>query len=474
MVKLPAFADCRVLVVGDLIIDEFIHGTCERISPEAPVPVLHSSGVGDELRAGGAANVAVNIAALGARVSILGIVGDDANGEWLGSALRELGIDCSFCVNAGVPTIRKTRIMSRNQQLLRLDREQGYQAANTDLVARFEQLLPTCDLVVLSDYRKGTLVDARALLALAVQHTKRALVDPKTSFEHYHGAWLLTPNLAELRHACGRALREQEDIVSTARALMTEHGIENMLITRSEQGMSLVRADAELHLGTRAREVYDVTGAGDTVIATLASALAANPEDLNGAVKLANMAAGIVVGKVGTASVSWAELELALSKAHADSAVVDSATLSLMLHSARQRGERIVFTNGCFDILHAGHVHYLEQARALGDRLVVAVNSDASVRRLKGDDRPINALAQRMAVLAALRAVDWVVAFDADTPEELLRELRPEVLVKGGDYSGVEAVVGYRIVQAYGGEVRTLGVIDQLSTSEIVQRIRAS
>ena len=463
--RLPDFGSARVLIVGDLMVDEFIYGSCERVSPEAPVPVVLTQK--RELRPGGAANVASNQAALGVQVTLLGVSQTDSAGAWLRENLEQQRIRCEF-IPSQQPTIRKTRVLSRNQQLLRIDDEQRYRGHEQQLLAKLQDLLPQHDLLVISDYHKGTVSNSRELIACARRCGKRVLVDPKRGFANYQGAWLLSPNMAELALASGRQFSDEADMLAAARALMAEHRIDNILLTRSEQGMSLLSASGEInHLPTRARDVYDVTGAGDTVIAVLAAVLAVGVE-LVPAAEIANVAAGIVVAKVGTASASLEEIELALSQSESELAVVDADTLAVLMRDARRRGERVVFTNGCFDIVHAGHVHYLQQARSLGDRLIVAVNDDASVRRLKGEGRPVNALGQRMSVLAALRAVDWVVAFADDTPKPLLQRLQPDILVKGGDYRDVDEVVGHEIVLGYGGEVRTLDQVDGVSTTAIL------
>jgi D-beta-D-heptose 7-phosphate kinase/D-beta-D-heptose 1-phosphate adenosyltransferase len=338
--------------------------------------------------------------------------------------------------------------------------------------------------LVLSDYAKGTLAQPAAMIALARARGIPVLVDPKgADFSRYRGASLLTPNLQEFEAVVGNCATEAE-LAARAQQLMSQHELGALLVTRGEHGMTLLRAGCEpQHFPARAREVFDVTGAGDTVIGVLAAATAAGAA-LPDAVRLANLAAGIVVGKLGTAVVSAPELQRALLQEHGFGegpgarrehgirrGVLSEEQLQAVVADARDRGERLVFTNGCFDILHAGHVRYLEQARELGDRLIVAVNSDESVRRLKGRGRPINPLARRMAVLAALGAVDWVVDFSADTPVELLRAVRPDVLAKGGDYRNRQDVVGWDIVEGYGGEVRLMGVVDDVSTTAIVGRI---
>lgn len=467
----PRFDSAQVLVVGDLMLDRYWHGGTARISPEAPVPVVRVDQCED--RIGGAGNVALNIASLGAGASLVAVVGRDEAAGALGQRLAAAGIRCDFQESATRPTITKLRVVSRGQQLLRLDFEEPFAAEDTDLLAdKTAGLLAGIAVMVLSDYAKGALRDPRPLIATARQRGVPVLVDPKGSdFERYRGASLLTPNLAEFEAVVGSSATEQQ-LVDKGLALIEALALEGLLITRGEQGMTLLRPGVpELHLPARAREVFDVTGAGDTVIAVTAAALAAG-RPLADAVALANIAAGLVVGKLGTATVSGPELRRAIQQDQgSERGVVNVEQLQVDLADARARGERVVFTNGCFDILHAGHVGYLEQAKKLGDRLIVAVNGDDSVKRLKGEGRPINPVDRRMAVLAGLEAVDWVVAFDDDTPEPLLTELKPDILVKGGDYHK-ESVVGWQIVEGYGGQVRVLDFLDDCSTTAIVNKMR--
>lgn len=469
----PRFDSAQILVVGDVMLDRYWHGDAARISPEAPVPVVRVDHKED--RPGGAANVALNIAALGAGVSLAGIIGRDDAGATLKTSLEGARVHCAFLEATDAPTITKLRVISRNQQLIRLDFEQifsgDYAAPIADAVRR---LISDVSVLVLSDYSKGTLADCRELIGIAKSHGKLVVVDPKGGdFERYRGASLLTPNLAEFEAAAG-AFATEDELIEKAQALAERLEIEALLITRSEAGMTLVRpGQGALHYPARAREVYDVTGAGDTVVSTLAVALASG-QDLQQAAGLANVAAGIVVAKLGTAAISAPELRRALIREKGYlRGVMSQEQLLLALEDARAAGQRIVFTNGCFDILHAGHVGYLDQARALGDRLVVAVNSDASVRRLKGAARPINPVDRRLTVLAGLEAVDWAVEFEDDTPIPLLEKIRPDVLVKGGDYS-IDGVVGGELVAAYGGEVRVLAHLDDCSTTAIVDQLQES
>ncbi len=469
--SLPDFSRGRVLVLGDVMLDRYWTGTTARISPEAPVPVVSIDGLED--RPGGAANVALNVATLGTAVSLCGLVGADANAGILESTLAAAGVDCHLSVVQSKPTITKLRVLSRHQQLLRLDFEQRFDAHEAQLLQDdLARRLTGVSVLVLSDYAKGSLHDYPAMIALARARGIPVLIDPKgRDFSLYRGATLLTPNLSEFEAVVGPCA-DEASLIDKGHALMRELAMSALLITRSEQGMTLLRQDEEpLHLPTHAREVFDVTGAGDTVISVLAAALASG-QDLATAVALSNVAAGVVVGKLGTYAISAEELAVAIAPVErAEDGVLNVEQLQVALRAARLRGERIVMTNGCFDILHAGHVSYLQQARAQGDRLIVAVNDDASITRLKGDGRPINHLARRMAVLAGLKSVDWVVPFSDDTPEALLHLFRPDILVKGGDYQ-VDGVVGADIVRAYGGEVKVLGLVPQLSTTAIVDKIR--
>lgn len=469
-ITMPHFENARVLVVGDVMLDRYWHGISNRISPEAPVPVVNVHQTED--RPGGAANVALNMSALGCRVSLIGVIGDDEAGEILQNSLAAANVTADLQVSATKPTVTKLRVISHHQQLLRMDFEDKYAPEDScDFIAKAERIINNVDVLVLSDYAKGSLHDCQALIQLAHKAGIPVLVDPKGGdFSRYQGADVITPNFIEFEAIVGSCASEEE-IVNRGAALMENLHLDALMVTRGEQGLSLLRpGQPELHLPARGREVFDVTGAGDTVIATLSAAIAAG-HSLPEATALANIAAGIVVGKLGTAIVSAAELRRAIiADQGAQSGVVKEEQLLLAIEDARAAGERIVFTNGCFDIIHAGHVGYLEEARKQGDRLIVAVNSDASIRRLKGAGRPINSLDRRMTVLAGLEAVNWVVSFDEDTPERLLRRVKPDVLVKGGDYSE-DQVVGGSLVKTHGGEVRVLGFVENCSTTSIVNKI---
>ncbi len=468
---MPRFDQSQVLVIGDVMLDRYWHGGTSRISPEAPVPVVKVGNVED--RPGGAGNVALNIAALGAGASLISVVGQDEAADALRSRLESVGIHTDFQTSGDKPTITKLRVISRHQQLIRMDFEESFASEDsTGFEEKASKLLPLMGAVVLSDYAKGTLQNTQVLIQAARKAKIPVLVDPKgTDFEPYRGATLLTPNLHEFEAVVG-ACKHESELVEKGTELMLSLDLEALLVTRGEHGMTLLRPNQpEFHLPARAREVFDVTGAGDTVISVLASSLAAG-SDLPQAVALANLAAGIVVGKLGTATISGPELRRAIqAEQGSERGVMTEEQLLMALEDARAHGERIVFTNGCFDIIHAGHVGYLEDTRSLGDRLVVAINSDESVSRLKGPARPINPVDRRMAVLAGLESVDWVMSFEDNTPERLLKLIKPDVLVKGGDYTE-DQVVGWEIVKANGGEVKVLSFFDDCSTTAIVEKIQ--
>ena len=470
-IDIPSFEKARVLVVGDLMLDRYWHGPASRISPEAPVPVVHVRDI--EERPGGAGNVALNISRLGARSTVLGLTGDDDAANALEAGLNAAGVATNFVRLSENATVTKLRVMSRHQQLIRLDFEDGFIGQDmSGQEAEFARLLDQHDVVVCSDYGKGTLRNVQSLIELCRKKNTPVLIDPKgNDFDRYSGASLVTPNLAEFEAVVGPCADEDE-LVEKGRQLCEQKRLGALLITRSEHGMTLIQNDGDVfHLPTRAREVFDVTGAGDTVISTLAAALAAG-DDLHNATALANLAAGIVVGKLGTASVTPEELYQEIHRHIAvKRGVVSQAELATAVTQCRQRGEVIVMTNGCFDILHAGHVTYLQQAREQGDRLIVAVNIDETVRRLKGEDRPVNPLEHRMRMLAALECVDWVLPFEEETPTRLICEILPDILVKGGD-NDPDKIPGGDCVRENGGEVRVLSYVEGVSTTEIIGTIR--
>ncbi len=467
---LPDFSKRRVLVLGDLMLDRYWQGSAAKISPEAPVPVVH---VHDrEERPGGGANVALNMISLGVHVDLCGLVGEDEAGRQLAEHLREAGVSCHLQVEKGLPTITKLRVISQHQQLIRLDFEQPmWERDLSELEGLFLRQLQATDLVILSDYAKGTLQQPQRLIEAANRQGVPILVDPKGSdFGKYRNATLLTPNLKEFEAVMGRCETDQA-LNEKGMALCRQLNLKALLITLSERGMLLILEDAPpIHLPTRAREVFDVTGAGDTVIGVLGAGMAAGMP-IQDAAGLANVAAGLMVAKLGAGSVSLGELKGALRRQGDFQAMLSRDELLEAADEARYQGERIVMTNGCFDILHEGHVRYLQQAKQLGDRLVVAVNDDESVRRLKGEGRPINGIKQRMAVLAGLASVDWVVAFSEDTPESLICEIKPDLLVKGGDYRPQD-IAGYDCVVNNGGKVMVLEYLEGVSTSRIVEAMR--
>jgi D-beta-D-heptose 7-phosphate kinase/D-beta-D-heptose 1-phosphate adenosyltransferase len=451
------------------MLDRYLFGSTGRISPEAPVPVVHVQESDD--RPGGAANVAVNLASLGVSTRLVGVVGEDLAADSLESMLARHGIACKFARTKDRPTITKTRVQSRGQQLIRLDEENATAMPGDAMVKALGQSIEGAGTVVLSDYGKGSLAEIGGLISVCREAGIPALVDPKGSdFSKYRGASLITPNQSEFETVAG-ACESDDELVRRARQMIDDLGLVALLITRSEKGMLLLEAGAEpVFLSTQAREVYDVTGAGDTVIATLAGALASG-QDLRSAAALANVAAGLVVRKIGVASVTPGEISASLhQRGQGGRGLLDADELQAMVAESHDRDERVIMTNGCFDVLHAGHVAYLEEAKSLGDRLVVAVNDDDSVRRLKGDSRPINALEDRLLVLAGLAAVDWVVPFSEDTPAALIAKVLPDVLVKGGDYTP-EEIAGAKEVLQNGGEVRVLSYRDGHSSSRIIDRL---
>jgi D-beta-D-heptose 7-phosphate kinase/D-beta-D-heptose 1-phosphate adenosyltransferase len=463
----------RVLVVGDVMLDRYVHGDTSRISPEAPVPVVKVNKT--EERPGGAANVAMNIRALGVTVQLIGITGDDISAATLSTQLEEAGVDCKFVQQKDFSTITKLRVLSQHQQLLRLDYETDIEITEVaSLRDLYTRMLQQADIVVLSDYAKGSLQFIDDYIEKANAIGARVLIDPKgNDFSPYQGASLLTPNLKEFETIVGPC-NSDIDIVEKATELCKSLDLDALLITRGEQGMSMIDVanNNVLHLPAHAHDVYDVTGAGDTVIAVLAAALASSYE-LGQAVNYANLAAGLVVEKLGTASIKANELNAEIGAENiVSTGIVQQSELLDIIRAAKSRNERIVMTNGCFDIIHAGHVEYLEAAKLLGDRLLIVLNDDDSVSRLKGENRPINTLGNRMSVLAGLSSSDWISFFSEDTPEEIIRLVEPDVLVKGGDYSP-EQIVGADFVRSYGGEVISIPFKTQSSTSEIISKAQA-
>jgi D-beta-D-heptose 7-phosphate kinase/D-beta-D-heptose 1-phosphate adenosyltransferase len=468
----------RVVVVGDVMLDRYIWGDVSRISPEAPVPVVRISCQSE--RPGGAANVAMNLAGLGAQVEVVGFSGGDENQRLLEGRLAEAKVFAKLVVSEGFPTITKLRVIGGRQQMLRLDQERLDPRPASDLdqlreaaVSSIEQ----ADVVILSDYAKGALPPTlcASLISAAKRREVPVLIDPKSAdFMRYRGATCICPNRSELAAATHRDRSDLNGLLAAAEQMVGELDLDYMITTLSELGIAMVYHDRHTIAPASARQVYDVSGAGDTVMAILALGLASKMP-VDSMVALANLAAGVVVGKVGTVPITLHELiaavtsELALNTADK---VVDRNELAVRVAAWHANGERVVFTNGCFDLLHVGHITLLEQARRLGDRLVVAINTDASVCALKGPSRPVVGERDRARVLAALTSVDAVVTFSEATPLEVVLALRPDVIVKGGDYSE-ETIVGAREVRSWGGEVRIVPIVEGHSTSRVIERTAA-
>lgn len=467
----------KCLVVGDLMLDEYLWGKADRISPEAPVQVVDV--VREDLRLGGAGNVANNLLILGCKVTVVSVIGEDENGWALLKAFSRQGIDTTAIYQEpGRRTGRKTRVIAANQQIVRIDRESREPlsvALEQRLVNWLQQHLTGFDVILISDYLKGVLTPAvmTTITSIANQRKIPVLADPKGSdYSKYQGATCLTPNRKEAEAASGVPIHDDASLQQAADTLMSRLGLDNLLITRSEEGMSLFCGNGEtVHIPTVAREVFDVTGAGDTVLALLACGLAGGLT-LAEAAHLANIAAGIAVAKLGTSTVTPAEIIAAVSLEHRDSVskIKNREVLAGILATERAKGKQVVFTNGCFDLLHAGHVKYLQAARRLGDLLVLGLNSDASVRRLKGPKRPLIDEEERGHLMAALDCIDYVCLFEEDTPLELITALKPQILVKGGDYTP-EGVVGKDLVESYGGRVELIPFVDGKSTTNLIEKV---
>lgn len=472
--RLQQFRGKRVVVLGDVMLDTFVYGHCARISPEAPIPVVRIER--ENVMLGGAGNVARNIAALGAEAVLVGIVGDDAAGITLRAKVSEESGIVADLVTDGRPTTQKIRYVAGQQQLLRVDIEHSHAADPAPLLAAFDRQLETADAIVLSDYAKGVL--SPTLLAALIDHARAAgkpiIADPKsTDMARYDGASLLTPNAGEAAAAAGLSCDGDGEVEQAAARLLEQMpSSPAVLVTRGPRGMTLARrGEAARHLPALAREVFDVSGAGDTVVATLAVALAAGI-DMREAAELANIAAGKAVSKPGTAVVTINDLIEEMQQDHAlstDSKVVSLTEARRIVAGWRRKGARIGFTNGCFDLLHPGHVSQLNQARGTCDHLVVGLNTDASVQRLKGPSRPVQNEIARTTVMAALVPVDLVILFDGETPIDLIEALRPDVLIKGKDYT-VDRIVGADLVLSYGGEVFLADLLPGHSTTALIAR----
>lgn len=468
------FNKSHILVVGDIMLDQYWSGETNRISPEAPVPIVNVKSI--EQRAGGAGNVALNISALGATAQVFAITGNDDSADDLNKILTSHNVKCHFQRENNLPTARKLRLLSRHQQLIRADFEESFHDLDkTQLLASFANAIKDVDIVILSDYDKGVLSQPKDFIEICKQHQKPVLIDPKGSdFTKYYGANLLTPNRAEFELIAGKC-ENINQISQRAVKIIEQYNFEHLLITLSEDGMLLVSNDGSSHhINTKAREVFDVTGAGDTVIATFATAIAANV-DYKKAMELANIAAGIVVGKLGTSTVTQTELKLEISRQHPSltGKIHSRKQLKSIIKSLQQQNQTVVITNGCFDLLHAGHISYLQAAQKLGDVLIVAVNSDKSVQNIKGSSRPIQKSEHRIQLLAALESVSYVIEFNEDTPENLYCDLLPDILVKGGDYEP-DTLAGAECIKQAGGKIKILHFVEGQSTTNIIDKIKSN
>ena len=465
----------RILVVGDLMIDHYLWGSCERISPEAPVQVVDIAKETTVL--GGAGNVINNLVTLGAKVSVSSVIGDDDIGVELVGMLRSLGVDTSSIVTQkGRKTSKKSRVIASSQQILRYDKESKEQISKSiadDIVSSLQNVMHNYDAVILSDYGKGVLSDelCQGIIKLCSKNSVKVLVDPKGSdYSKYKGAYLLTPNKKEAMIATKIDIKDRDTLEEALLKLKSECELGISMITLSEDGIATYGDEMKI-FPTLAKEVFDVTGAGDTVIASIAYALSAGA-NIEKAASFANLAAGVVVGKIGSATVSLDEIEeyeATLHKSTSDAHIKSFDEIKAVVDRYRKNGKKVVFTNGCFDILHVGHVKYLQEAKSFGDVLIVGLNSDASVKRLKGESRPVNIAEDRAYILAALEAVDFVVPFEDDTPYELIKMVSPDILVKGGDYKGKD-VVGAE----FSGELRLVDFVDGKSTTKTIERIQGS
>ena len=463
----------RILVIGDVILDQYWLGETTRISPEAPTPIVNIKNMEDRL--GGAANVAINASSVGAAVTLIGMVGSDENGKRLLELLDATDIDAKIICKENFKTPAKLRVVSRNQQLLRLDHENhNEETDNTEVLELCRQQIHEHGTIVISDYDKGAVTRVEAIIEAARKDNKQIIVDPKGSnFAKYKNASIISPNYQEFRQVAG-SCRDAAELESKAVAMCEELNFDALLVTRSEHGISLfARGKQARHFPAQAKEVYDVTGAGDTVVGLFASAQSAS-YSLADSVKIANLGAGIAVSKLGTVSVTVEELDMSLHvPATKGKRVTDIEELKQALSVLKSNNEKIVFTNGCFDLIHRGHIASLREAKSRGDCLIVAINDDTSVKNIKGESRPVCSLQNRIAVLEELNCIDWIVPFSEDTPLSLIQELKPDVYVKGGDYEK-EKLAEYDLVNSYGGEVVISPYVEGCSTTAIIDSILKS
>ena len=468
--KLEMIRGKRILILGDIMLDTYYLGDVKRISPEAPVPIVRVNSSYNVL--GGAANVARNLIGLECNPIVVGLIGDDENGKMLNKMFEEIKVE-NVLFPALEFTIRKVRVFGNKQQVLRIDIEKEFHSishsAEQLLLQAMEKLIPGVDVIIISDYGKGVCseVVSKNVIELSVKYAKPIIVDPKgLDWHKYENATIITPNLKELSDIYGQEILNQDNIVKMAgEDILSKYNIHSLLITRSEKGMSFIDSQGAFHIPTEAREVFDVSGAGDTVVASLAAGLAAN-FSIHEAILLSNKAAGIVVGKMGTSPILYNELETSILDKQNSGKIISIDNIQNTIKRLKDVNTKIVFTNGCFDILHPGHVSYLQQAKELGDVLIVGVNSDNSVRKLKGQSRPINNEYSRVFVLSALQCVDYVVVFEDDTPRDLIKVIHPDILVKGGDYA-VEQVVG----REFAKKTTIIPFLEGFSTTSILSKL---
>ena len=462
----------KILVIGDLMIDHYLWGSCDRISPEAPVQVLNVKKETTVL--GGAGNVINNIKALGSNVDVISVIGNDLIGKELKLMLDKISNNSILITEKNRITSKKSRLIASNQQIIRYDQESCEDIEKTSedkILSALEENISKYEIILLSDYGKGVLTDnlTKNIISLVKSKKKKVIIDPKGSnYDKYKGAYLLTPNKKEASEATSIDIKDETSLLKAIKKLKNECELEISLITLSEDGIAIFD-DILRKKPTVAREVYDVTGAGDTVLASIGFALACNLS-IDEAIDFANLAAGVVVGKLGSATASLNEIieyESSLHKSTSYSHIKTLEEIKDLAHELKQKGKKVVFTNGCFDILHVGHVKYLEIAKSFGDVLILGLNSDSSVKRLKGPTRPINTQEDRAYTLAALESVDYVVLFEDDTPYKLIKTVSPHVLVKGGDYEGKD-VIGQDLVE----ELKLVEFVEGRSTSKTIQRIK--
>ncbi|MFI3314581.1 MAG: D-glycero-beta-D-manno-heptose-7-phosphate kinase [Rikenellaceae bacterium] len=468
-IELNKIKDKRVLVVGDIMLDSYYIGDVKRISPEAPVPVVKVTDSYNKL--GGAANVANNLLGLECKPYVVGAVGEDNNGQIIKDKLSELDIE-TIIETSPFPTVTKTRVVGNDQQVVRIDFESDKffltKEKESFIIASIKKIIDKIDIVIISDYNKGFCSDyiCKEVIKTAKTAGKIIVVDPKgKSWDKYKDATIVTPNIKELADISEEEVSNDDSTIhSIAKKVIAKYNLTSLLVTRSEKGISYINPKLSLNIPTEAREVFDVSGAGDTVIATFSVAQAAN-FSISDSIFLANKAAGIVVGKMGTSPILYNELESQLMFQNSGDKIISIDKLKSLVKMYKLQNRKIIFTNGCFDILHKGHVTYLERAKALGDILIVGINSDSSVKRLKGENRPINNEDARATILAALSSVDYIVSFSSDTPFELIKEIKPSVLVKGGDYS-TENIVGKEFAE----NTVTIPFIEGYSTTNILEK----